>query len=255
MVALMIKIIIKIIFAVLLFFFPTFVIAWLFRIFGFHIGLGSRVGFSFIFFDQLHLGNSSRIGHLNFINVRRLLLGRSSRIGRSNLFYGNFSLYLKTKASIGNRNKIYRSQLRSVVCWSSSFVVGENSIVTSDHLIDVTRSITMKSHSIIAGNGSQLWTHGYIHSQKGPDRYRLDGKITIGNNVYLGSRCILNLGVKIVDGCTVGSGSVVSKSLTTPALYVGASLRCLPLPIDPSSRPDLEQQMYVSLCEKVFLKN
>jgi acetyltransferase-like isoleucine patch superfamily enzyme len=41
----------------------------------------------------------------------------------------------------------------------------------------------------------------------------------------VGSGSVLNQGVKIVDNITIGSGSLVRKSINTPGLYTGNPLR------------------------------
>lgn len=42
----------------------------------------------------------------------------------------------------------------------------------------------------------------------------MDGEIKIGDNCYIGSRCIFMPGVKVCNDIIVGAGSCVSKSLT-----------------------------------------
>jgi acetyltransferase-like isoleucine patch superfamily enzyme len=179
---------------------------------------------------------------------------KSSNINRSNIVSGPLSLWLDSCASIGNRNKVVRAPFPSVVCWGACFVLGEGSKITSDHLIDCTRTVRLGSNTIIAGSGSQIWSHGYIHDADGPGRYRIDGKVNIGNNVYLGSRCIINLGVNIAPACIIGAGAVIAKSLPKPGFYVGAGLRILPRPLSPAFRDNLHMETSKCLCEKVYFK-
>lgn len=93
------------------------------------------------------------------------------------------------------------------------------------HFIDMTASVRLGANSILAGIGSQLWTHGFYHSRSGAARWRVDGSISIGQNVYVGSRVLICSDVCICDAVTVGAGAVVAKSLTEPGLYVGQALR------------------------------
>lgn len=46
--------------------------------------------------------------------------------------------------------------------------------------------------------------------------------IVIGDNVWLGSNCVILPGVTIGDNVIVGAGSVVTKDLTSNALYIGS---------------------------------
>lgn len=221
---------------------------------GYSVGRDVRIGFSLLLVDRLHLGDGCRIGHFNLINVRRFLCDSRSQIGRGNIMNGPLAVRLMEQASLGNRNKVTRGPSPAVVAWGAQLRLERAARLTSDHLLDCTRSICMGEYSILAGSGSQVWTHGYVHSQRGPGRYRVDGPVGIGSNVYIGSRCIVNLGVDIASGSSIGAGSVISKSLTSPGLYVGMGLRQLPVPGDPLARPDLQEQRSASLCEAVFLK-
>ncbi|WP_410240498.1 acyltransferase [Sphingobacterium thalpophilum] len=52
--------------------------------------------------------------------------------------------------------------------------------------------------------------------------------MTIGNNVWIGCRCLILKGSHIPDNCVVGANSLVSKRLETKsAVYGGEALRIL----------------------------
>ena len=48
--------------------------------------------------------------------------------------------------------------------------------------------------------------------------------VTIGNDVWIGDRVIILAGVEIGDGCIIGAGSVVTKSI--PAYSIAAGVPC-----------------------------
>lgn len=190
---------------------------------GARIHPSARVGFSWVYASTLRLGANARIGHFNSIRVRRLITGASSAIGTLNWISGQFSIVLHELAEIGARNVITRAGVAREI-GSASLRLGRCSKITAGHKLDILRAISFGEHSILAGLGSQLWTHGYVHESAGK-RFRVDGAIAIGNNVYIGSACIFNPGVRIVDDVAVGSHCCISKDLLKPGLYVNQPLR------------------------------
>jgi acetyltransferase-like isoleucine patch superfamily enzyme len=105
----------------------------------------------------------------------------------------------------------------------------------------------------LAGLGSQLWTHGYYHADKGLDRIRIDGNIEVGDNVYVGSSVIFNPGVVIGSRIHIGSGAVISKDLKDPGMYVNQSLRYIDNNLE-KVKSRLRPVEGVELVEEVYRK-
>lgn len=221
---------------------------------GHRIARGARIGFSWVDCESVNLDRGSRIGHLNFIGVRRLLLRQGAMIGAMNVCRGPLSIRLGLNASLGNRNVVARAP-HGVTFGAALLWLEQASKVTASHSLDCARSIWMGKYTTLAGKGSQVWTHGYVHEDGGSGRrYRVDGSIHIGNNVYLGSRVIINGGVKICDEASVGVGTCVTKDLTEAAFYVSGALRKLPKPQAPETRNDMQRVPSPDLVETVYLK-
>lgn len=51
--------------------------------------------------------------------------------------------------------------------------------------------------------------------------------LIIGNDVCIGSRCIIKGGVNIGDGAVVGMGSIVTKGVPPYAIFAGNSARLI----------------------------
>jgi len=49
----------------------------------------------------------------------------------------------------------------------------------------------------------------------------LGGKLTVGNDVYIGARCVI-MPVNIGEGCVIGAGSFVNRDLEPWGIYVGS---------------------------------
>lgn len=222
-------------------------------LFGHRISPRARVGFSIIIAERLVLECNAKIGHLNLISVRRIVLRQKAVIGYLNVMRGPVSLWLNEAASFGNRNVVARAR-RGVTYGASLLRLGQGTKITAGHKIDCAASVRFGAYSILAGAGSQLWTHGYVHAESGPERYRVDGDIRVGDNVYIGSRVIITGGVRIASGILIGAGLTVASSLTDPGMYVSAPMRRLLRPPDPRSRSDLMEVEDSCVVEAVFRK-
>lgn len=208
----------------LVFILPSYIGVLLLRSLGNKIGKNVKIGFSFITAKNIIIKNNVRIGHFNLILNQSINLHNRSNIGYLNILKGPFNLILKSDAAIGNKNYFTRGY-KGITYGESTLSLGELTKITTEHHLDLTRSISFGKFSILAGVKSQIWTHGYYHADLGKDRIRIDGSIEIGDNVYIGSGCIFNPGVKISNAIHLGSGCVLSKNLEKKGMYVSQSLR------------------------------
>ncbi len=213
---------------------PTWSVRWLVNVMGFELERGARVGFSLILIDKLVMAKTARIGHFSRLS-------------------GPFQVEIDQFGAIGNINTIIRAK-RGISVGNSSLKIGVWGKITSRHLVDLTCSVTIGDYSTIAGNGCQLWTHGYVHAMDGIDRYRIDGPIIIEDNVYIGSMSFISMGVRIAKGVIVGGGTSVARNLLEPGLYVSSPLRQLPRPPEPETRADLEAVDPALSEDRVFRK-
>lgn len=147
-------------------------------------------------------------------------MAAGSYIRGLNVLRGGFKVIMDEKSIINKYNKITCPPVNN-----SILKMGYGTIVGTSHILELCANITIDDHSIMAGSGSQVWTHGFYHSKFPPTRWRVDGDVVIGKNVYIGTRCIIGAGVSICDNATLGAGSVVSKDLTRSGLYVNQPLR------------------------------
>lgn len=213
--------------AIILFLFPAFIafpIVKLLKRNKFTYGNKSRIGFSYIEFDELHIDENVSIGSFNYIKVNSLVMKGHSKIKYFNMIKGRFDVDLSQKAIINQFCKIV-SKLDNIR--KTNLHIGYNSIIGVGHLIDMTHNIFIDNNTIFAGARSQVWTHGFYHPSSTIDHWRIDGQVHIGRNVYVGTNCIICAGVSITDNVTLGAGSVVSKDLKESGLYVNQPLRHL----------------------------
>lgn len=219
---------------------------------GHKVSPGARIGLSWIEVDRLVLAPGAVIGHLDIVRVRSLSMGERALLAHQNRLTGGFDIVMDEGAVIGNRNLITRG--RHDVYGDSVLKIGRTGGLTSDHRIDLTTSITLGDFTTIAGSGTQIWTHGYIHERDGGGRYRIDGPVVIGSNVYIGSASFISMGVTIGDGVIVGGGTSVARDLLEEGLYVSAPIRRLDRPAAPGDRGDLIRLDDGSGGERVYFK-
>lgn len=204
---------------------------FLLNILGHKVSYKSKIGINLFFIDKFSLDSEASIGHFNYIKITELHLEEKAFIKNLNYFKGPFTISLHHSSGISNKNKIRRAY-KPITYGKASLIINENSYIVSNHFIDLTCSISIGKNSIIAGIGSQMWTHGYYHTNIGKDRVRIDGQIHIGDNVYVGSSCIFNPGVKVANAIHIGGGSVISKNLDKSGMYVRQPLRHINNDID-----------------------
>lgn len=75
--------------------------------------------------------------------------------------------------------------------------------------------------------GTDFITHdgGTLILRKEVPDLEWSAPIEIGNEVYIGVRCIILPGVTIGDRCIIGAGSIVSKSVPDNSVYAGVPAR------------------------------
>lgn len=242
----------KILTALICFFTPNRLTFWMLNLLGHHVASSAKIGFSFIWLNgKLVMKPKSRIGNFNRIQINNLELEESAYIGKFNNLTGPFDVQLAITAAIGNANSISRAPL-GVTYGKSTLKLGILSKITANHRLDCTRNIIIGNYTTIAGHDSQFWTHAYYHDMEGPGRFRLDGEILIGDNVYIGSRCVINCGVKVANAVIVGANACISKSLNQTGTYVNQPLRFIER--DLNVKDKFNRVDGYSICEDVYEK-
>lgn len=207
-----------------LFFFPTFLARLIVNLFpNKHIGKNTKIGFSFLVCDNMQIETCCKIGHLNIIRCQHFQMHDNCKIRHLNFIKGYMSVEMKKGVWINSQNKI-TSPYRNERTWHlPSFRVGKNVTIIMHHIFDVTDDIEIGEGCLFAGVGTQVWTHAFIKGNK--QDVRVDGKVVIGRNCYIGSSSIICSGVKVTDNVVIGAGTIVSKNLIKQGLYVSQPIR------------------------------
>jgi acetyltransferase-like isoleucine patch superfamily enzyme len=184
-------------------------------IYGYRIHPTASIGWSWIFPEQLRMGEGARIGHLNVaIHLRRLDLAPHALIERSNWITG---------FPHGDRRHFTHLPARD-----PALVLGEHSAVTKHHHLDCTDRISIGAFAIIGGYRSQLLTHAIDL-----ERCRQDAApIAVGEYSFVGTNVVILGGACLPPRSVLGAKALLNKAHSEPLwLYAGVPAR----PIQPIS--------------------
>ena len=173
------------------------------RVFAYSVLLGYKI-------------KDSKLGFGTIIAVDHAEI-EAGKVGWGNLFIGPMSIKIGEGTSIGYRNTFScgywttRPEYADVN-YARKLIIGEKTLITSQHYIDVTGAFTLGTGSWIAGFASQFWTHG---------AGIVDRDIAIGENCYLGSAVRFAPGASTGNNILVAMGSVVTKKFELDNALLG----------------------------------
>jgi acetyltransferase-like isoleucine patch superfamily enzyme len=158
--------------------------------FGWKIGPGARIGFSYVDARDVVVMEGARIGHLNvFRRLNVLRIGRGAHIRHSNEVVG---------ASAGYPHA------------ASAFTMEDGSSMMGHHYIDCPGRVVIGERTVLGGRDIQVWSHSLEVVPGGFHMHARD--VRIGKGVYIGGRATI-LAERVPDGAVVAAGSVVNKSI------------------------------------------
>ena len=184
---------------------------------------GSKIGFSWICAEDIRLGQDVIIGHFNFIKTKTFYVSGGGKIKHFNIIRGLFDFNIMDKAWIHSFNKISSRVGTAEQYHTPKFVLGKGAAIMVHHIFDVTDDIIIGDNTLIAGSGSQFYTHSFCMTKEGC--YRVDGTISLGKSNYIGTNSIVCAGIKTVDFVTIGANTTVTKDLDQSGLWVSSQLR------------------------------
>lgn len=100
--------------------------------------------------------------------------------------------------------------------------IGENCLICTPCLGVDAWLITIGDNTIVSTD-VEFVTHDYSISRVFPDKSNLYGRITIGNNCFVGARSVLMYGIDIPDNVIIAAGSVVVNSFTAQNIVIAGN--------------------------------
>ena len=117
----------------------------------------------------------------------------------------------------------------SIICYPYKVSIGYNCFINRNVYITARSEITIGSNVLI---GPGVIINSGMHHYKKPNILIRDQghhikPITIGNDVWLGANAMIMPGVIIGDGCVIGAGAIVTKSLPPYSVAVGVPAKII----------------------------
>ena len=125
--------------------------------------------------------------------------------------------------------KHYLNDIDSIICYPYKVSIGYNCFINRNVYITARSEITIGSNVLI---GPGVIINSGMHHYKNPNILIRDQghhikPITIGNDVWLGANTMIMPGVIIGDGCVIGAGAIVTKSLPPYSVAVGVPAKII----------------------------
>ncbi|UOB19419.1 acyltransferase [Abyssalbus ytuae] len=198
---------------------------WVYNFFkGYKISYDSKIGFLNVLCATKFTADKVTIGNFNFIHGKEVELMKGVLINKFNRIKNINRLLLKEKAIIYSWNFVSgipeKSKHTSLIFDNQNLTLGKESSLLRKNYVDLVNEVVIGDNVVFGGNGSEIWTHGF-------DIYRtmLVGRVTFGNNIFIGSGCIFTKGINVSDETIIAPGSIIYKSITEKGIYSTHEIR------------------------------
>ena len=199
---------------------PSVLKVLLYRLRGGRIGSGVKIGFfSVVSAEEISIGDNAKIGFATVLISRTIQLGKRVKIGA-------MSMMDVEKLIIGDDTRFNEQvYVAGPTLPESRLEVGCRSLIQQHVFINPTKPVTIGNDTVI-GLKSSIATHATWPNILEGASCKFEG-VQIGNNVYITWQVMILPGVTIEDGATIGTGSIVTKTIPANAVAAGCPARIL----------------------------
>ena len=179
------------------------------RLYGYRLDPTARLGWAWVYPDQLAMGPGSSIGHLTVCKgLARLELGAHASIGRGNWITGFPAGDARHFAQRADR----RPELQ----------LGDHAAITNRHIVDCTDRVEIGEYATFAGFRSQILTHSIDLR----DNRQSCAPVRIGRYCFVGTGVTVLGGAVLPDHSVLGAMSLLNRAYAEPwMLYAGVPAR------------------------------
>ena len=144
-------------------------------------------------------------------SIKSIYIGKSVRVKINN---GN-------ALSLGNN--VYIDDYCSFECICGNIYVGDNTFFNTNNKIVSLKKISIGSNCLF---GPNIGIFDHDHKFDNIDLPIIlqgyeKGEINIGNDIWIGSNCIITRGIRISDKVVIAANSVVTKSIQDSGVFGG----------------------------------
>lgn len=173
-----------------------------------------------LLFNKLnYLSNKIRI---LFFKLKGLQVNKGTRLGKISCEWPN-NLYIGSDCDIQNSVDF---RIGSPFNNDCTITIGDRVFIGRCCEFVCSTNITIGNDCFIASNTTINDTgHEYAKHTKIKNQPITTAKITIGDDVWIGTSCVLLQGITIGQGSIIGAGSVVNKSIPEYEIWAGIPAR------------------------------
>lgn len=176
--------------------------------------------------NDIQIGNYSYVGHFNIIKCNKLCIGDKTQFRHLNIAKGYFDILIGSNTWFNHSNKFSKRTPKGTSVSLTEARIGDYTSINTNITFDLSDTIDIDDGTVLAGSGTQIWTHSFYKSKVNfSESVKVTKPVKVGKNCYIGSNCGIMPGVSIGDGITVGSMTCVSKNLNKAGLYVSQPIR------------------------------
>lgn len=191
-----------------------------YKLTGAKIGKGVSIGFfSIINSKEIEIGDHAKIGHFSFITCRKLHLGKRVRI--------NMMVAIETgEVSVDNDSTIMEQVvIGGMLTPRSSITIGKRVKIFPYSFLNPTEAIIIED-DVGIGGANYIFTHGSWQSII--DGFPVSfGPVTIKKGTWFPWRVFVMPNVTVGEYCTIGAGSIITKSIPARSLAAGSPAKVL----------------------------